>query len=62
MVSESLLLAQALHRTRDPERNLTLYRDCRGLFLSFCRMARTIVSSDLLTPDERRRDLLAKLG
>ena len=58
----SLLLAQALHRTRDPERNLTLYRDCRGLFLSFCRMARTIVSSDLLTPDERRRDLLAKLG
>lgn len=58
----SLLLGQALHRTRDAERNLTLYSDCRDFFLSFCRMARTIVSSDLLTPDERRRDLVAKLA
>ena len=58
----SLLLAQALHRTRDAAQNVEIYRDCRDRFLAFCRLARTRVSGDMLRLDERRRDLEAMLS
>jgi hypothetical protein len=58
----SLTMAQALHRTLDAGRNLDLYHGCRDFFLSFARAARARCAADLLTPDERPRNLEAKLA
>ncbi|MBU0681143.1 MAG: DUF115 domain-containing protein [Proteobacteria bacterium] len=56
-----IIMAQALCRTNDEEKNVSLYNQCLIQFFDFIKIAKEIVESDLLKEDTSTHNLQEKL-